>query len=991
MFKKSYILTLTFLTTMLLLLSNSIKTAQAETLTDNLTYTDYYFTYYDTNNGFPSSEANCILQSKKGNIWIGTNVGLIHYNGKDFFNYSSLEGNNNITDIKALYEDKNNTLYVGTNNQGIFVYKNGIFTSVENSQQSSIRAFYELENQLFTATSKGLFKIIDDKLESVTPQTDISLVSITSDSYGNLWSIDNKGKVYYCINNTLVQLTTISDATNITRTKNEEIIITSGSIIYTIKLVDNLYNNTSLHITSYSTEYAYINSVFVGNNNSIWLLGDKGISQLNDSQIILISALSIEKNKDAKDMMVDYEGNLWFVTAKSGIIKFVQTKVHNYSNVLKLDNSNVFSTYYDGENILAGTDDGLVVFDSQNKIITTSLSEMLINTKVTVIIGDDNNNMYMSITKNGHNAILKYNINDGEYYQYIGSSRPLDNIYNLIEGMPDSSVTAMYSDNEKLYFGTQEGDFGYIDQNGIHLLPSFSSSVTCFAKFNDNLYIGTNNNGLYSYKDTVQGIDSKNRPLINISSLATDIDNNCLWISSGSYLGKLHTTDNIDVTSTNYLSAGNILNLILHNDNLWLVKSNSIISLDSKKLVDGVIDYTLIDKNDGINYNFVENATVCVDNDDYYYIPTNNGLISVKSIESKINNIAIKTVINYIEIDGKIYYDYDNLVVPSNAVRITIYFNANTFSDKKYTIHYYLDGLESAVNTMQSDATHSVTYTNLKGGNYTFHLWTVNDSNVRNEQDLTISFSKHKGLLEQWYVILAIALGSAILLAILYSIIYKKRMKKSIEIQNSYKAISREAFQSFANTIDAKDPYTNGHSKRVAMYSVELAKALGFSEEELEHVYYIGLLHDIGKIGIPDNILNKPSKLSDNEFEIIKTHVMTGGYILKDFSLIPNIADGAKYHHERYDGKGYVNKISGEDIPLIARIICVADSFDAMSSARVYRPNMTMEKILEQLHKGRGTQFDPIICDIMINLINKGQIVIPPPPPQTNNEENTNG
>ena len=134
------------------------------------------------------------------------------------------------------------------------------------------------------------------------------------------------------------------------------------------------------------------------------------------------------------------------------------------------------------------------------------------------------------------------------------------------------------------------------------------------------------------------------------------------------------------------------------------------------------------------------------------------------------------------------------------------------------------------------------------------------------------------------------------------------------------------------------------------------------------------MLHDIGKIGIPDRILNKPERLTDEEYKEMKSHVVKGGEILKSFTLIDNIEEGALYHHERYDGKGYVHGLKGEEIPLNARIIGIADAFDAMTANRVYRKKLDMDFVLGELKKGRGTQFDPQLTDIMLHLIETGQI-----------------
>ena len=205
----------------------------------------------------------------------------------------------------------------------------------------------------------------------------------------------------------------------------------------------------------------------------------------------------------------------------------------------------------------------------------------------------------------------------------------------------------------------------------------------------------------------------------------------------------------------------------------------------------------------------------------------------------------------------------------------------------------------------------------------------------------------------------------------------QKNLKQEVEKQTavaetrrqSLERLSLQMVRTLANTIDAKDSYTNGHSTRVAKYSVMIAKRMGYAGERLEQLQYAAMLHDIGKIGIPREIINKPSRLTDEEYEIIKTHPAIGGNILKEISEIPDIAIGARWHHERYDGKGYPDGLSGTEIPEIARIIGVADSYDAMTSKRSYRGVLPQEVVAGELQKGKGSQFDPQIAEIMLELI----------------------
>lgn len=181
--------------------------------------------------------------------------------------------------------------------------------------------------------------------------------------------------------------------------------------------------------------------------------------------------------------------------------------------------------------------------------------------------------------------------------------------------------------------------------------------------------------------------------------------------------------------------------------------------------------------------------------------------------------------------------------------------------------------------------------------------------------------------------------------------------------------LTYQAMMTLAQTIDAKDKYTKGHSTRVAEYSKMIAARLGKSEAQQIEIYFIGLLHDIGKIGIKDEIINKPGRLTEEEFAVIKSHSTIGFDILKSMTEIDNIEYGARWHHERYDGTGYPDGIKGDEIPEFARIIAIADAYDAMSSNRSYRNAMSQNAIRDELNKGKGKQFDPILVDILLQLM----------------------
>lgn len=198
-----------------------------------------------------------------------------------------------------------------------------------------------------------------------------------------------------------------------------------------------------------------------------------------------------------------------------------------------------------------------------------------------------------------------------------------------------------------------------------------------------------------------------------------------------------------------------------------------------------------------------------------------------------------------------------------------------------------------------------------------------------------------------------------------------------LEQQKRDKELMREIIEAFAKVVDLKDSYTQGHSFRVAKYTQMLARELGYDEESVEKYYNIALLHDIGKIGVPDNVLNKPGKLTDEEYDLIKSHAARGYDVLKSISLMPEIAIGAEFHHERPDGKGYPNGLKGDEIPMVAQIIGVADCFDAMYSNRPYRARMNFDRVVSIIEDVSGTQLSSEVVEAFLRLVEKGELRAP--------------
>ncbi len=202
-------------------------------------------------------------------------------------------------------------------------------------------------------------------------------------------------------------------------------------------------------------------------------------------------------------------------------------------------------------------------------------------------------------------------------------------------------------------------------------------------------------------------------------------------------------------------------------------------------------------------------------------------------------------------------------------------------------------------------------------------------------------------------------------------------LKSDLEIRLKEKSDKLEkmtvnTFAAIANVVDSKNKYTMGHSIRVAAYAKSIGKMLNWTEEELKNLYTGALLHDIAKIAVPDKILNKGDVLSDDEFAVIRQHPEMGASILMDVDVTRKIQEGVLYHHEHWDGTGYPRGIKGDEIPVYARIIAIADAYDAMTTDRAYRKRLTTAQVIDEFEKGCGTQFDPDLCRIFINMLTIG-------------------
>lgn len=395
------------------------------------------------------------------------------------------------------------------------------------------------------------------------------------------------------------------------------------------------------------------------------------------------------------------------------------------------------------------------------------------------------------------------------------------------------------------------------------------------------------------------------------------------------------------------------------------------------------LDYELLDHKKGLRGSLTPNSWNYVDDAGNLYLSCDDGVSRLNLNTYDRSDRSYRILMKSIIVNGKRHIVQKDIpfIIPVGSDMIEIVPEIINYSINNPYISIYMAGLDEEPSIMLQSELSNIIYTNLRAGKYEFHIAVLDSKGRKPVEESVYTLVMSYRIYDNWWFkvyaifvfILAIAWLTWYATSTLQNRHMHKQEKEMIIIRNQVR-MGNETIFSIANAIEARDKSTGRHSFRVAEYSVMIGRELGFSEAELESIRKTGLLHDIGKIGVPDSILNKPEKLSDEEYEIMKNHVVIGGEILKDFTLIEHVADGAKYHHERYDGKGYIEGLKGEQIPLNARIIGLADAFDAMTANRVYRKALDMNYVVSELKRCRGIQFDPGLVDILLDLIASGKL-----------------
>ena len=929
---------------------------------------------YDNSNGLPTSEANDIAQTSDGFIWIGSYSGLIRYDGNDFIRYDSSTG---IASVVSLYVDSKDRLWIGTNDNGVAMYQDGEFTvygQVEGLNSYSIRSMVEdSDGNIIIATTQGMayvdteneFHLINEPQVNNEYVCELRIgpngVVYGETLSGAIFTVeDRKITAYYSAKD--MKFGTVNCIYPDPYNAGYVYVGTDESEVVYGSIEDGLKDYTITSVLPQVNINA-INCV----DGIIWLCADNGIGFI-DAEGKYTQLQNIKMNNSIDEMIADYEGNLWFVSSRQGVLKLVECRFTDINKVAGLDAMVVNTTCKYNDNLYLGTDEGLYIIDKDYNIIKDDLTEVLEGVRIRSIKTDSKGNLWLCTYSD--NGLVKY---DGKEIKS----------FNMESGISSNRVRTITELSDGTMAVATSGGLNIVDKDKVIAVYDGSSGInnteilTVCEGTDGKIYLGSDGDGIYV-------IDNEMVSRIGLSDglksgavlrIKYDVYHDVYWIitsNSISYMkdGEIKTVDNFPYS--------NNFDMIFKDDGvIWILSSNGIYVVNGEDLMtEESLEYTFYNSSTGLPYVTTANSRNYLDEDGTLYISCSSGICSVNLNESEDFGEEIKLAIPMVEVDGKELYvgEDSTITIPANTKRLTVYGYALTYSIKNPSISSYLEGFDEEPEIYPQQDMEPQTYTNLDAGTYTYHFAIV-DPLTRVEQEyIELTIVKKAAFHETiWFYLMIFAIA-ALVIATIVKLYITRKTKMYEKKQQENKKFINEMISAFGKCIDMKDKYTNGHSFRVAKYTELFARNMGYSDEELEDIYNIALLHDIGKISIPDNILGKQAKLTDEEYAIIKSHAQNGYEILKDIEIMPNLSLGAGCHHERIDGKGYPRGLKGDEIPPVAKIIAVADTFDAMYSSRPYRKKMKLEDVMAEINRVKGTQLSEEVVEVVNKLYEEGEL-----------------
>ncbi len=937
---------------------------------------------YNADNGLPCGHANDIAQTQDGILWVGSYAGLYRYNGISFRFMSELT---HVKNVNCLYVDNDGRIWIGTNDSGVIV-SDGIselfvLDTAGGLPSDSVRTIIQsTTGEYYIGTSDHMGVVRFDEDGNTDVYKDIPEIryaqSITADNDGHVAAVTADGNLFVLEAGEII----CDFASQGSDIKFASCSFSYGGVLYAGttdgKVVicsisgNRIRKDRSVNCPGLSE----INEIYF-NRDDIWILADNGIGRLDD--FVFVKIATGDFNSSIERMCVDYQGNLWFASTRHGLLQLLESCFSNLNTDYGIDPAVVNTTAIRKGILYIGADDGVTeVRLSDGTLISDELTRLLEGVRIRCIMSDSSDNLWVCSYGKGLIRVSE----SGEILVFDPDEHGIGKRARVAVELSDGTIAV--SADTGLSLIKSENDITtipYGDDLG-------SSQILSMCEYSDGkLYLGTDGNGIVVVESgKITGHLTKEDGLGSgvILRMVYDEETDKIFVVTSNSLSILDSQSISIVTNFPY---SNNYDIVLDDDGEAFVLGSAGIYVVSKKALtdNSEMDYMLLNSRLGLRGALTANSWNELTEDGELYLSTDRGVISFNLDDYKPEGRIYRIMISEVKLDGR-----PVLTQSGHVLRIDNNVNTIEFIPEivNYTlddprISYSLEGIDTGYKTVIQSELGGAVYTNLPAGEYRFHLAILDDENGSVIEESVYEFIKEKAIYDNdWFIYYMLFVGG-LFVGWFTWFVTRFALQKRMDMQQQKLALAlkqvqmgNETIMAIAKTVDAKDSLTSEHSQRVSEYSVIIAKHSGFSDKEVEDIRKAALLHDIGKIGIPDAILNKPAKLDPDEYEIMKSHVTEGAKILKDFTLVEHAAEGAKYHHERYDGSGYPDGLKGKDIPLYGRIIAIADAFDAMTANRVYRPRMEFSAVMDELTGGRGTQFDPDLLDVFLKLIEDGDI-----------------
>lgn len=944
---------------------------------------------WNAESGLPANTITDVMQDKDGYMYFGSYSGLLRFDGVEFLTLNRLyDEHYDFISARTTFQDTRGHIWIGSNDEGLICirHNNGEvlkYTVKEGLPNNSVRAICEDKNNfMWIGTASGVICINRQYyLENLAgfdkiPNDNKFLVyQLYCDTAGRMWIVTHEENGLYCYSGGKFEVSNI-----IKSIKNPVVThMTQDSAgnfwfgvapHYVVKVSSD--SETVYDVGHGEQKGTSVTAIFQDSAKNMWFALDNGITVLHDGEFSYLDMGILLPDDSVNDIMEDRENNIWLALDRGGIQKlshgrFQTTNTPTTVNAIAQDKLR--------DVVWFGCDDGLYCY-KDNKFITNEITEFCKNARI----------RHVGVTPEG--AVLV------SAYEKIGQVK--FNLGGTIEQWTKEDGLA--GDRVRVAIQTRKKDLYVGTTSGLSFIEAGTGKITNYIKggkiqndfimalYEDDdgsLWFGTDGGGICVLKDgeIIKTYTKDNGLVGNIIFKISSMREGEIWVCTGSGLSIINKKSGeiFNFNLDNGFGTDGVFQVLEdYTQKIWGTNNKGIFNVKLSEMDEvmkgsrSAVSMTYFSKLDGINSGGVTSTSVSMKDDKgRLWFTLIDGFALMDPVKNGTNTYAPTVKIQTVTLDNEkqnINYDGGGLgikiTLAPKVKRLSIkYTGISHVSSELVKFKTKLEGFDKDYSDWTTERTAS--FTNLAPGDYIFHVISQNADGIQSESEASITIVKKAYLWQKiWFrVLMAILiLGIAALFIILRFRSYRKR-------QEQIEKLTIEVTMALSQTIDAKDKYTKGHSNRVAKYSRMLAASLGEDEKEQEKIYYVALLHDIGKIGVPNAIINKPGKLTDEEYAIIKTHPVIGSDILKTISSIPEISIGARYHHERFDGKGYPDGLKGEEIPWIARIIGVADAYDAMTSNRSYRQYLPQEVVKAEIIKCRGIQFDPKVADAMIKLI----------------------